>query len=117
MMTHLGTVVARTTSETIGRAEREILYSDPDTAALVAEVDAILCAALLRARRPPAPPATRCAVVRPRPAAQSRGALVGPWRGPVQPVRAVQRGPPNPRTTATKVTTHSERQVMASQQS
>ncbi|MDT5170123.1 MAG: hypothetical protein QOD02_3454, partial [Mycobacterium sp.] len=55
MMTHLGTVVARTTSETIGRAEREILYSDPDTAALVAEVDAILCAALLRARRPPAP--------------------------------------------------------------
>src|ERR1700690_4540441 len=104
MMTHLGTVVARTTSETIGRAERGIRCSGPDIAALVAEVDAILCAALLRARRPPAPPATRCAVVRPRPAGRTCGALVGPRRGPVQPVRAVQRGPPNPRQTATTAT-------------
>jgi hypothetical protein len=103
MMTHLGTVAAATTSDTTGWAEPEMLYLDPDTAALFAEVDAILCAALTPARRPPAPPATRCALVGPRPTGRSSGALVGPRRGPVQHVRAVQRGPPIRQQPATKV--------------
>jgi hypothetical protein len=58
MMTHLGTVAAATTSDTTGWAEPEMLYLDPDTAALFAEVDAILCAALTPAvgRRHHQPP-------------------------------------------------------------
>jgi hypothetical protein len=103
MMTHLGAVAAPTTSDTIGRAEPEILYLDPDTAVLFAEVDAILCAALAPARRPPAPPTTGCALVEPRPAGRSWGALVRPRRGPVHSVRAVQRGPPSREQPATKV--------------
>jgi hypothetical protein len=103
MMTHLGAVAAPTTRDTIGSPETEILYLDPDTAVLFAEVDAILCAALARVRRPLAPPATGCALVEPWPAGRSWGALVGPRRGPVHPVRAVQRGPPSREQLATKV--------------
>jgi hypothetical protein len=102
MMTPINTV-APATNDTIGSPETEILYLDPDTAALIAEVDAILCAALTPARRPPAPPATGCALVEPRSAGRSSGALVRPRRGPVQPVRAVQRGPPTPEQPATNV--------------
>ena len=43
-------------SDTIGNLELEMLGLDPDIAALIAKVDAILCAALTPARRPPAPP-------------------------------------------------------------
>jgi hypothetical protein len=63
MTTQLGTVAAPTTSDTIGTVEPEILHLDPDTAALIAEVDAILSAALTPARRRPAPPATGRALV------------------------------------------------------
>jgi len=100
MMTHLGAVAAPTTSDTIGSPETEILYLDPDTAALMAEVDAILCAALAPSRRPPMPPATERALVEGRSAALVGDALVRPRHGPARPVRAVQRGPPpenNPR--------------------
>lgn len=101
MMTHLDIVAVPATSDTVGSPELEILDLDPDTAALIAEVDAILCAALTPTRRPPAPPVTGRAFVRPSP-------LVGPavcWsalgRGPIQPVHAVQRSPPNQAKPAT----------------
>jgi hypothetical protein len=45
MMTQLGTV-APATGDSVGVLEPEILYLDPATAALIAEVDAILSAAL-----------------------------------------------------------------------
>jgi hypothetical protein len=48
-MTHLRTV-APATVDSVGVLEPEILYLDPDTVALIAEVDAILCAALTPTR-------------------------------------------------------------------
>lgn len=101
-MRHIVTA-APATSDTIDSPESEILYLDPDVAPLIAEVDAILCAALTPARQPPAPPATGCAVIEPRLAGRSRGALFRPRSGPVRPVRAVQRGPPNREQPASKI--------------
>jgi hypothetical protein len=101
-MTQINTL-APATGDTIGSPETEILYLDPDTAALFAEVDAILCAALAPVRRPPAPPATGRALVEARSAALSGDGLVRPRRGPARPVRAVERGPPTPQQPATKV--------------
>lgn len=94
MMTHLDTVAALATSDTAGRLEPEILYLDPDIAALFAEVDALLCAALAFTCRPSAPAVAGCALVRPRSAGRSCGAAVRPRGAPLQPVRAMQRGPP-----------------------
>ncbi len=102
MMTQLDTA-APATGDTIGSLETEILYLDPDIAALIADVDAILCAALTPARQQPAPPATGWAVLEPRSAGRSSGALVRPRSGPVQPVRAVQRSPPAPEQPMTQV--------------
>ena len=116
MMTHLDTVAAPASSVAIVSVEPEFLYLDPDVAALFAEVDAILYAALAPARRPPAPPAG-CALVGSRLAGRSCGALVGPRRGPVHPVWAVQRGPPTRNSPRPRSTTPRERQVVASQQS
>lgn len=116
MTTQLGAVVAPASSDTIGSPESDVLYLDPDIAALFAAVDAILCAALTPNRCPPAPPVTRCALNRGRSAGRSCGALVRPRRAAVHPVRAVQRGPPSRRTAATNGRNPSERQVMASQQ-
>ncbi len=65
MMTQLSTAALPAASDTIGGLEFEILDLDPDVAALIAEVDAILCAALTPARRPPTPPVTGCTFVRP----------------------------------------------------
>jgi hypothetical protein len=101
MMTHLDTVAASATSDTAASPEPEILYLDPDTAALFAEVDAILCAAPAFARQPPAPPVTGCALVRPRSAGRPCGYRMRPRRAPTQPVRAVERGPPTPEQPAT----------------
>jgi hypothetical protein len=100
-MMHINTMAAPVNSDPIGSAEPEILYLDPDIAALFAEVDAILCAALSPARCPPAPPATGCALTRPRSAGRSCGVTVRPRSGPVHPVRAVQRSPPAPNQPAT----------------
>lgn len=102
MMTHLDTVAVPASSVAIVSVEPEILHLDPDVAMLFAEVDAILCAAVIPARRPPAPPAG-CALVGSRSAGRSCGALVGPRRGPVHPVWAVERGPPTRQRPATKV--------------
>jgi hypothetical protein len=103
MMTRLGIAAVPAASGTIDGLEFEILDLDPDVAALIAEVDAISCAALTPSRRPPAPPVTGGAFVMP-------GRLVGPavrWsalrRGPVHAVHAVQRSPPVPDRPATKV--------------
>jgi hypothetical protein len=113
-MKHLVTA-APANSDTIDGPESGILCLDPDVAALIAEVDAILCAALTPARQPPAPPATGCAVIEPRSAGRSCDGLVRPRSGPVQAVRAVQRGPPNSRTAREqKSSSRRERQVMAS---
>jgi hypothetical protein len=101
-MRHIATA-APATSDTIDSPDSEILYLDPDVAKLIAEVDAILCAALAPVRQPPAPPATGCAVIEPRLAGRSCGALLRPQSGPVQPVRAVQRGPPNREQPASKI--------------
>ena len=105
-MTHINTVAAPASSDAIGNAEPEILYLDPDTAALFVEIDAILCAALDPARCPPAPPVTGCALLRPRSAGRLWGALVRPRGGPIHPVRAVQRGPPTPEQPATMIDNH-----------
>lgn len=100
-MTHPGTI-APATGDSVGVLEPEILYLDPDTAALIAEVDAILCAALAPARRSPAPPDAARALVRRQSAGGPCGAAqVRSRRGPVQSVRAVQRSPPAPQQPAT----------------
>ncbi|MHA7649654.1 hypothetical protein ACX9NE_07825 [Mycobacterium sp. ML4] len=52
-----------------------------EVAELIAEVDAILCAAVATSRRPPASPVASSVPLRPRP-------------GPAHRVRAVQRSPP-----------------------
>ncbi len=91
-------IVAPATSDTSDSPESEILCLDPDVVALIAEIDEILCAALNPDRQPLAPPATGSASIELRLAGRSSGALVGARSGPVQPVRAVQRGPPNLRT-------------------
>jgi hypothetical protein len=62
--------------------------------ALMAEVDAILCAALTTHRRSPAPsPATGAARSRSRSARRSCSVLIRPWRRPACAVRAMQRSP------------------------
>jgi hypothetical protein len=92
-MTHIN-IVAAPMNDALDDTAESVRYLDPDIAALFAEVDAILCAALQPARRPSAPPATGCALMNPRLAGRSWGVLVRPRPGPVHPVRAVQRSPP-----------------------
>lgn len=74
---------------------------DSDVAELIAEVEAILRAAVAAARRPPAPPV-------------GADALLSARQGPAHPVRAVQRSPPA--SPHTRSLLSSERQVMTSQQ-
>jgi hypothetical protein len=93
MNTHLDTLVASATNEAIDSPDQQALHL-LDVAALFAEVDALLCAALTPVRCSPAPPVTGCALLGPRSARRSCGALVRARDGPVRRVRAVQRGPP-----------------------
>jgi hypothetical protein len=92
MMTSFGTAAVPAASETIGSLEFEILVLD--VAAMMAEVDAILCAALTPARRPPVPPVAGSDIARPRRLDAPAVRWSAPRRTPVHPVRAVQRGPP-----------------------
>jgi len=62
-------------------AELDLDALDPEVAELMAEVEAILCAAVAVDRRRPAPPVSAPMPLTPR-------------RGPAYPVRAVQRSPP-----------------------
>jgi hypothetical protein len=94
MMTSLGTAAAPAASGTIGSLELEILDLDPDVAALIAEVDAILCAALTPARRPAAPPVAGSHIARPGRLDGRAVRRCAPRPAPVHPVRAVQRSPP-----------------------
>jgi|GEM_PF-4175145 hypothetical protein len=84
------------TGDTVSGIEWEIRFLDPDVTALIAEVDAILSAALTAHRRPPAPPpVTGRALLRSRSARRSCGVLIRPWQRPAHTVRAVQRSPPD----------------------
>ena len=99
-MRHIVTA-APATSDTIDSPESEILYLDPDVAALIAEVDAILCAAL------PYPSAAGATSHRLRRHRAPVGWQVERCTGPPAErtsaaVRAVQRGPPNREQPASK---------------
>jgi hypothetical protein len=115
MMTREDLIGMPATEDTISEIEWEIRFLDPDVNALIAEVDAILCAALTTHRRSLAPsPAT--GAVRSRSAGRSCSVLIRPWRRPACAVRAMQRSPRtvhDPAATGTQPS--SERQVMASQ--
>ncbi|SPM40593.1 hypothetical protein MAH_1612 [Mycobacterium numidiamassiliense] len=115
-MMQINTVVAAARTDAIGNMESEILYLDPDIAALFAEVDDILRAALDAAHCPPAPLVTGCVRMGPPAAGRSWCAIVRPRGGPVHPVRAVQRSPPTQNDPRPRSTNPSERQVMASRQ-
>jgi hypothetical protein len=67
---------------------------EADVAALIAEVDAIFCAAPVPVRRAPAPPVTGCALMRPGRPVGLVERCPGAWQRPTQSVRAVQRSPP-----------------------
>jgi hypothetical protein len=116
MMTKVGTAAVSAARGIIGSLELEILDLDPDVTALIAEVDAILCAALTPARRPPAPPVTGSDFLRPDrldgPAVRRSATM----RAAVPNVRAVQRSPPVPDRSRDEGHYAIERQVMASQQ-
>ena len=62
-------------------AELDLDALDAEVAELIAEVEAILCAAVAVDRRPSTPPVAASVPLRPR-------------RGPAHRVRAVQRSPP-----------------------
>src|SRR5271166_2661003 len=71
---------------------------DSAVVALLAEVDAILCAAAARLIphcRPPAPPVTGWALRGPRSAGRFWVTSATRWDAPHYPVRAVQRSPPS----------------------
>jgi hypothetical protein len=94
MMTSLGIAAVPAASGTIGSLESEILDLDPDAAALIAEVEAILCATLTPARRPPAPPVTGSDFSMPGRLDGPAVRRPAPRRAPVHAVQAAQRGPP-----------------------
>jgi hypothetical protein len=102
-MTRLGYAAVPVASGAIGGLEFEILALDPDVAALIAEVDAILCAALTRARRPPRLPVTGSGFSIPGRLDGPAVRRSAPRCAPVHPVRAAQRGPPTREQPATKV--------------
>lgn len=85
------------TVEIAGTLKSEALYLDPDVAALIADVDAILCVAQSAARRPSVRSVTGLAFAGRTSAGRLCGAPVPHRRGPVQPVLAVQRSPPTGR--------------------
>lgn len=93
-MPHLDTLAAPTVSESVASAQPEVLHLDRDTAALFAEVEEVLRAALASAYLPPARPAVGCAFVRPRSVGRSCSATVRPRLAPARRVDAIERGPP-----------------------
>ncbi len=96
-MTHITTVVAPAINDT-SSLEPEILFLDSDVVALIAEIDAILCAAPTPARVLPAPSVSGCALAGPRSTGRSCDTPGRARRGPVSAVFAVQRSPPNKTT-------------------
>lgn len=94
MMTILSTAAVPAASGIIGSPAFEILDLDPDVAELMAEVDAILSAALTPARRPSAPPLAGSDIARPNRLDGPAMRRCAPRPAPVHHVRAGQRGPP-----------------------
>ncbi|MEE3751975.1 hypothetical protein [Mycobacterium intracellulare] len=98
VMTHRGTGTAApgTVIEAApGQQTGLLLGDDAEVSVLMAEVDAILCAASVTLlRRPPAPPVAGCALLGPRSPGRSWEVCAPPWRAPAPNVRAVQRSPP-----------------------
>ncbi|GAB3022752.1 hypothetical protein [Mycobacterium bourgelatii] len=80
-------------SDAISIPEAAVLRLFPDAAALIAEVDAVL-EALAPAPLPPAPPATGCALIKPRSAGRPWEAPARAWCAPTHRMRPVQRSPP-----------------------
>ncbi|MCW2528707.1 MAG: hypothetical protein JWM76_3567 [Pseudonocardiales bacterium] len=103
-MTYVNTLAVPAPEAPDTGIEAELCYLSSDVVELIAEVDAILCAALQPHRCPPAPPATRCTLGKHRPP--------GRWwidadrrrSGARRRVRAVGRGPPIPPRRATAAT-------------
>jgi hypothetical protein len=84
------------TGDTVSGIEWEIQFLDPEVTALIAEVDAILSAALTAHRRSRTPPpVSGRALLRSRSARRCCGVLIRPWQRPAHLVRAVQRSPPD----------------------
>jgi hypothetical protein len=114
VMSHCRTPAApalsRGTIEVPAEQAAPLVFNDPSVVALIAEVDAILCAAARKLLcRPPAPPAIGCALGGPRCAGWSWQVSVDGWRGPAHRVDAMQRGPPRARTTP-KLSGHRSRE-------
>jgi hypothetical protein len=80
--------------------ELGVLELDPDVEALIAEVDAILSAALAAIRRPHTPLAIGCALGENRPQVDREVCRCAPRGGPVRRVRALERSPPGVPMTA-----------------
>lgn len=104
MTTHIHTQ-ADTQTDPVRRLEPyddtywAVVGLDPDVEALLAEVEAIVSAALRTGRRPPPPPTSASAVRGVGSVAgRSKGVPAHTWRVPAHPVRAVPRSPPRPTT-------------------
>lgn len=115
VMTRCSTVASPAPGTAIQDQQAPLLLDDPPVATLIAEVDAILCAAAeALLRRPPAPPVVGCALLGPRSPGRSWQIPARPRTGPVRDVFAVERGPPQPIPDGTVNATIQERRVMAS---
>lgn len=96
-MTQCATLAAPVSFGTTEPPESMVL-NDPSVVALIAEVDAILCAAEAPDCQRPTPPVVGCASRRPRCAGRSCRKQVTPRRSqPVRRVDAQQRSPPSTR--------------------
>jgi len=94
------TIAAPAAPDTIAPEElaQSLGVDDPTMViALIAEVDAIFCAAEAPCRRQPTPPAIGCALLGPRCAGRSlEYTCRRQRRGPVRRMTPVQRSPPEP---------------------
>lgn len=90
VMTRCSTVASPAPGTAIQDQQAPLLLDDLPVATLIAEVDAILCAAAeALLRRPPAPPVVRCALLGPRSPGRSWQIPARPRTGPVRDVFAV----------------------------
>jgi hypothetical protein len=101
-------IAAPATPDTSAPEERaqSLGVDDPTMViALIAEVDAIFCAAEAPCRQQPTPPAIGCALCRPRCAGRSlEYSCRRPRRAPVRRMTPVQRSPPEAAAACTSTT-------------
>jgi len=76
--------VPATVTEASSDQQTALVLDDvPEVSVLIAEVDAILCAAAVTLlRRPPAPPVAGCALIGPRSPGRSPEICAQPWNAP-----------------------------------